>query len=74
MSTLQVAYAKGGKTGDRYGSLVLCSPTTKRQSGSVIWICKCDCGREREVSLRNLRFGNVNACIGHKKEEAPIGE
>ncbi len=50
-------------TGKRFGKLVVLSPTEKRMdSGSVVWKCKCDCGKEAEVSARRLVRGKVRSC------------
>lgn len=56
-------------TGHRFGRLVAVRPTEKRDyKGSVIWLCKCDCGNTTEVSLDGLRQGNYTSC-GCKKRE-----
>lgn len=31
-------------------------------SGSVVWLCRCDCGRDAEVSARRLVRGKVRSC------------
>lgn len=50
-------------TGQRFGKLVALSPTEKRRDdGSVVWRCRCDCGREAEVSARRLTRGKVRSC------------
>lgn len=36
--------------GNKYGSLTVLSKTEKRSKrGILIWLCKCDCGREKEL-------------------------
>ena len=32
------------------------------------WLCKCDCGVEKEVQQDNLRTGNTKSCGCYKKE------
>ncbi len=50
-------------TGIRFGLLVAIKPTNKRASnGSIIWICKCDCGNFTEVSVGNLMRGHTLSC------------
>lgn len=50
-------------TGQRFGNLTVLSPTEKRMdSGSIVWKCRCDCGREAEVSARRLVRGKVRSC------------
>ena len=33
-----------------------------RKNGAVTWLCRCDCGREKVVSVRHLRRGAVLSC------------
>lgn len=50
-------------TGQRFGKLIVLSPTDKRMdSGSVVWKCKCDCGKFAEVSSRQMIWGKVRSC------------
>lgn len=49
-------------SGQRFGRLIAIRPTEKRQSGSVIWICKCDCGNIIEVCSGRLHSGNTKTC------------
>ena len=56
-------------TGQRFGRLTAIKPTEKRDyKGSVIWLCRCDCGNETEVSLDGLKQGNYTSCGCKKKE------
>lgn len=48
-------------TGVRFGKLLV----VKRQgsqSGSILWLCKCDCGNFNVVNGGNLRSGRVVSC------------
>ena len=63
--------AKGaGKTGKptdiagmKFGLLTAVKSTDKRASnGSVIWLCKCDCGNFTEVSVGQLMRGHTLSC------------
>lgn len=48
-------------TGKRSGKLVAIEPTEEREvRGSVIWKCKCDCGKTCFVSTK--RFRKVKSC------------
>ena len=50
-------------TGQRFGMLKALYPTVKRrQQGSVVWHCQCDCGNEVDVSLDRLKCGAVSSC------------
>lgn len=50
-------------TGQRFGKLVVLSETEKRMdNGSIVWRCRCDCGKLAEVSGRRLIRGKVRSC------------
>lgn len=42
-------------SGQRFGRLVALYPTEKRVQNSVVWMCQCDCGNQKEISLHRLR-------------------
>ena len=55
--------------GERFGRLVAESPLTKRDvDNSVRWLCRCDCGKEIDVSYNRLVYGNMRSCGCQKKE------
>lgn len=41
---------------------------SRRGSGGLIWLCRCSCGNEKEVSSSNLRSGQIKSCGCLKKE------
>ena len=49
-------------TGQQFGKLVAVEPTEKRENGSVVWRCRCDCGNEAFVTARSLASGSVKSC------------
>ena len=53
-------------TGKRFGRLVAIKrvETVTSSSGRKysVWLCKCDCGRYKNVRLGNLRQGTVRSC------------
>ncbi len=49
-------------TGRRFGRLVVLSPTDRRQYGSLVWRCQCDCGNQTEVSVHQLTGGYTKSC------------
>lgn len=61
-------YARAGAkphdaAGMRSGMLTAIEPTEKRDShGSVIWRCRCDCGKETEIAAYRLKSGAVKSC------------
>lgn len=49
-------------TNQRFGKLVAIKPTNERKSKSVVWECKCDCGKIFYTSSKSLRGGRTNSC------------
>lgn len=50
-------------TGQRFGKLTVLSPTEKRMDGgSIVWNCRCDCGRLAQVSGHRLVRGKARSC------------
>ena len=48
-------------TGQRFGRLTVMGRTDNKK-GRTMWICKCDCGKETEVSGSDLRTGGTKSC------------
>ena len=46
----------------RYGKVVVEEPSSDRQRGSVMWKCRCDCGKEFLADARELKTGMVQSC------------
>ena len=47
----------------RFGRLTAVAPTEERDAkGFVIWHCKCDCGKELDVSYNGLLYTNMKSC------------
>lgn len=56
-------------TGQRFGRLtVLCQADSKEPGRSVLWHCRCDCGKECDVAYNSLVYGGYKSC-GCQKEE-----
>lgn len=49
-------------SGRRFGRLVALYPTEKRMGNSIIWACKCDCGKNCEVAAIDLENGAARSC------------
>ena len=49
-------------TGMRFGKLVAVEPTDIRDGGTVVWRCRCDCGKEILTSLHQLCSGYRKSC------------
>lgn len=55
--------------GNRYGWLLVENYTNKRKNdGSIVWSCRCDCGKYHEAGTNFLIFGSVRSC-GCKNNE-----
>lgn len=56
-------------TGQRFGRLYV-----REYSGRGLWICKCDCGKTREILTTRLIHGIVRSCgckgkVDHKSDK-----
>lgn len=63
--------AKKQLEGLRYGRLVVVKETGRRDGG-VLWLCRCDCGTEKEVTTHNLNRGHAKSCGCLQAETATI--
>lgn len=48
--------------GKRFGRLVVIKRISSPKNGKSRWLCKCDCGNEKEVYGGYLREGEVKSC------------
>lgn len=55
-------------TGRVFGELTAVRPTNQRYNGSVVWECKCSCGKVVRVPSMVLKSGDKQSC-GHKRYE-----
>lgn len=60
-------------TNKRFGKLIAMQKAPSR-SGKTYWLCKCDCGNEKEVQTSHLVDGSIKSCgcVSHKKKEYPV--
>lgn len=56
------------REGERYGRLTAVRPTGQRSSGSVVWECRCDCGKHIEARATLLTSGHTTSCGCAKRE------
>lgn len=49
-------------TGRKFGRLTVVRKADSYAAGKIKWVCKCDCGNEKEVLANNLRSGHTNSC------------
>lgn len=57
-------------TNQRFGSLVALKRVPSR-SGKTYWLCKCDCGRQKEIQTCHLTGGLITSC-GCKRKTVAI--
>lgn len=48
--------------GQRFGKLTALQPTSERRHGHVVWLCQCDCGKQKVTTAHWLRTGGVKSC------------
>lgn len=48
--------------GQRFGRLTVIREDASRRNGSVMWLCRCDCGNEVLVRSNHLKRGGVMSC------------
>lgn len=58
--------------GTVFGELTAIQPTAKRASTSVVWECKCSCGKTCYVRASCLKSGQTRSC-GHLREKDYTG-
>ena len=56
-------------TGMTFHALTALYATAQRQDGSVVWRCRCACGREVDVSYNRLLYSDVRSCGCRKREQ-----
>ena len=51
-------------TGKKFNHLTALVPLAAREptNGTVMWLCKCDCGGTHMVNSNNLQRGRVKSC------------
>ena len=59
--------------GSRFGQLIVVE-RAKNRGNNAYWVCKCDCGAEKEVKGSHLRSGLIISCghIGKEKRNQAI--
>lgn len=49
-------------TGVKFGRLTVLRKSDMSSSNGVMWICKCECGVEKIIRGKHLRYGKINSC------------
>lgn len=55
-------------TGQKFGRWLVLKQVKNEKSRDAKFLCRCDCGVEREVLGKNLRNGRSKSCGCYKKE------
>jgi len=55
-------------TGRVFGRLTVLGPTDRRESGNVVWRCRCACGQEILVRTAELTRGRTVSCGCYQRE------
>jgi hypothetical protein len=58
------------KKGSKYNRLTIIKELEFENRPPRKFVCVCDCGTEREISLRNLKNGHTKSCGCHRNEVA----
>lgn len=57
------------KIRDKNNRLVYIKESLKRIGGNKYGIFKCDCGKEKEISLSHVKAGNTKSCGCYLKDK-----
>lgn len=49
-------------TGQKFNSLTAIKPVGKDKSGNILWLFKCDCGKEKIARMCGVTTGNTKSC------------
>jgi hypothetical protein len=52
----------------RFGRLIVLKDSGKRNYGTIVWECQCECGNFCFVTSSNLNYGTTSSCGCHKAE------
>lgn len=58
-------------TGERYGALVALYPIDEKKNNSNCWMFKCDCGNEKALPIKQVRYGSIKSCGCHINKNKP---
>lgn len=56
-------------TGMRFGRYTVIERVENDKHGNAVWLCRCDCGKEKKVIGASLRKGVVVSCGCYHKEK-----
>lgn len=58
-------------TGKKFGQLFVVRPSEDKRN-RIFWICRCDCGKYKDVAAKHLKSGAIKTCGStiHRKHKA----
>jgi len=56
------------EVGHRFGRLLVLKDVGRTKRNKVLWLCKCDCGKNIVVKAQSLRSGNTRSCGCYQKD------
>ncbi|KKM72229.1 hypothetical protein LCGC14_1422620 [marine sediment metagenome] len=59
-------------TGQKFERLLVVKYAGKKKSGATLWLCVCDCSKEKIIIGSHLKNGNTKSCGCLQKEIASI--
>lgn len=53
-------------TNQTFGKLTVIEKSSRRsKNGGIYWLCRCECGKEKEILGQSLRNGSTTSCGNH---------
>lgn len=49
-------------SGAKFNKLTTIEIVKRNNSGSIVWLCECECGNKKEVTTKNLKSGYTKHC------------
>ncbi len=59
-------------TGQQFGKLTVIRRSDHSDRHGLLWLCRCDCGKEKEISGCLLRAGKIKSCGCLRKNKGKI--
>lgn len=56
-------------TGQKFNRLIVIKRTGKTKNSHSIWLCRCDCGKEKEISSNDFIRGKIKSCGCFRKKK-----
>ncbi len=70
MAGAKFAGSYKSETGNRYGRLLVLKDAGRDKHGRALWLCRCDCGKEKIAPGFKLRGVQVRSCGCYRSEKS----